>query len=254
MIFDTHMHTEFSTDSEMKIEDAIKVAKEKDLGIIITEHYDLDYPVGNDFKCDIPSYFKAYEKYRSDKVLLGIEIGLASSTLSANEQTVKDNRFDYVLGSIHGVDQIDIFTDYIYMGLDEKTFYDRYFEYMIKCIKMYDGFDSLGHIDYIHRYAPFEKPELRVGEYKEALAEVMKVLIDKNKAIELNTRRFGSEASRKALLEVYRLYKDLGGKYVTIGSDAHGIDAIGAYFDEGLKMVKELGLKAVYFERREMKY
>lgn len=254
MIFDTHMHTRFSTDSQMKIEEAIEAAQKQKLGIIITEHYDLDYPEPEAFKCDIQSYLKAYEKYRSKEVLLGIEIGLAPSTLVKNENVIRDNPFDYVIGSIHGVDEIDIFTEYIKMPLDEKTCYERYFEYMLKCIKLYNEFDSLGHIDYIHRYVSFDDKELRVDEYKEALAEIMKVLIDKNKAIEINTRRLGKESSRKTMLEVYRLYKDLGGKYVTIGSDAHGPEAIGAYFKEGLRMIDELELKPVYFKERQMRY
>lgn len=254
MIFDTHIHTEFSTDSQMKIENAIKAAKEQNLGMIITEHYDLDYPEADAFKCDIPNYLRTYEKYRSKEVLLGIEVGLAPSTLVANEKVIKDNPFDYVLGSIHGIDEIDIFTDYIHRQLEERVCYESYFDYMLKCIKMYNEFDSLAHVDYIHRYVQFDNPELRVEEYREVLAEIMKVLIDKEKAIEINTRRMGKQSTREALLEVYRLYKDLGGKYVTIGSDAHVEEAIGNYFKEGLSMADELGLKVVYFKERQMRY
>ena len=44
MVFDTHLHTEISSDSEMKIEEAIKQAKALNLGLIITELMDLFSP------------------------------------------------------------------------------------------------------------------------------------------------------------------------------------------------------------------
>lgn len=253
MIVDTHIHTEFSSDSQMKIEEVIEKAKQKNLGVILTEHYDLDYP-GEEFKCDIDGYFKAYEKYRSKELLLGIEIGMAPSTLEANEKIVKNYPFDYVLASIHGVNEVDIFKEYIYQEREERVFYEEYYDYMLKCVQMYEDFDSLAHIDYIHRYAQFKDVEIRVNDYKEQIAMVMKVLIQKEKAMEINTRRMESAASREALLEVYKLYKDLGGEYITIGSDSHTRDAIGAYFKEALAMSESLGLKSVYFSKRKMEY
>lgn len=37
-IFDCHVHTNFSTDSNMRIEDAFKRTEKQDLGFIINEH------------------------------------------------------------------------------------------------------------------------------------------------------------------------------------------------------------------------
>ena len=53
MVFDTHLHTEISSDSEMKIDEAIKQAKALNLGLIITEHMDLFYPEDNKFIFDV---------------------------------------------------------------------------------------------------------------------------------------------------------------------------------------------------------
>lgn len=253
MRVDTHIHTEFSSDSEMKLETAIEVARSKNLGIIITEHYDLDFP-GEGFKCDIPNYLNTYEKYKSKDVMIGIEIGMAPSTVEANQKIAKQYPFDYILASIHGVDEVDIFQEYIYCDLEERIFYENYYKYMIKCLKLYDDFDSMAHIDYIHRYVSFKDPEIRVDDYKPLITEAMQVLIEKEKAMEINTRRMGNPTSRAALFEVYKLYKALGGKYVTIGSDSHGPDAIGTHFKEAFEIVDTLGLKAVYFRERKMEY
>ena len=37
MIFDSHSHTEFSADSEMKAEDALQKAKEEGVGLVFME-------------------------------------------------------------------------------------------------------------------------------------------------------------------------------------------------------------------------
>ncbi len=75
MLFDTHMHTRFSTDSQMTVEEAAARSRELNMGITITEHLDLDFPEPKAFVFDVAEYFRAYERYRSDTLLLGIEIG-----------------------------------------------------------------------------------------------------------------------------------------------------------------------------------
>ena len=44
MIFDTHMHCDFSTDSSMTLEESIAAAEKENIGMIVTEHWDYDYP------------------------------------------------------------------------------------------------------------------------------------------------------------------------------------------------------------------
>ena len=52
MIFDTHVHTDFSSDSRMLLSDAIMKAKELGIGLITTEHMDLLYPERDRFVPD----------------------------------------------------------------------------------------------------------------------------------------------------------------------------------------------------------
>ena len=55
----------------------------------------------------------------------------------------------------------------------------------------------------------------------------------------------------ETLTELYMRYKELGGKYVTLGSDAHVTKAIGANFAAAEKMAADCGLKIVYYKRRQ---
>lgn len=254
MIFDSHMHTIFSSDSEMKLEDAIKVSKAKDLGLIITEHIDLDYPLPNEFRCDVPKYLSAYNNSRSESLLLGIEIGMAMPTLEENEAIPKKYDFDMVIGSIHSVDGLDIYSSGNSLKLEEYEFYLRYYKNMLACVQSYKDFDTLGHIDYIYRYAPFTNPQINIEPYKDIVYEIMKTLISNEKSMEINTRRLHEKEAAKALFKVFEFYKSIGGKYVTIGSDAHSKDAIGSNFDVALDIVNSLDLQGVYFKERNIKY
>ncbi|MGL5085455.1 MAG: histidinol phosphate phosphatase [Clostridium sp.] len=254
MIFDSHMHSEFSTDSKMKIEDAIKVSKQNNIGIVLTEHSDLNYPVLDEFRCDVPKYLSTYEKYKSDSLLLGIEIGLSEDIYTGNNEITNNFDFDYVIGSIHSVNNLDIYNSYVNTNYSKKEFFQRYLDDMLACSKLYNNFDSLGHIDYLCRYAPFENSELIVSDYKDTIAEIIKTLLSKGKVLELNTARLTSIDAQKSLFDIYKLYKDLGAKHITIGSDAHRSSEIFRNFSLAQEIISEIGLRGIYFRERSPQY
>ncbi|MDR2650671.1 MAG: hypothetical protein LBB94_13290 [Clostridiales bacterium] len=54
------------------------------------------------------------------------------------------------------------------------------------------------------------------------------------------------------LYDIYEGYHKLGGRYVTLGSDAHYAGGVGGGIDEAFRMADKIGLKSVHFVRREM--
>ena len=242
MIFDSHSHTKFSADSEMDAAQAISRAESLGLGIIFTEHYDFNFPENMDFTFDAAKYFDEYKKFRSDKVKLGVEIGLRKSAREANKNFLAQGNFDLVIGSIHVIDDIDIYNPKFFADKDKLTAYRKYFSAMAEEVAVED-FDVLGHLDYICRVAPYENSEIYYETFKPEIDEVLKILVERKKILELNTRRLNNNIALKGLERVYKRYKDLGGEFITIGSDAHVIDAVGANFDVALNFVENLGLK-----------
>ncbi|MDR3559945.1 MAG: histidinol phosphate phosphatase [Negativicutes bacterium] len=254
MLIDTHMHTQFSTDSGMTLAEAIARGRELDMAITITEHLDLDYPKPKAFIFDIDEYFQAYSRYRSDAVLLGIEIGMRSELVQANRAVVEGHPFDFVIGSIHVIDNIDIYLEEFYHGRSKRDVYGQYFTSMLDCLETYDFIDSLGHIDYIARYAKFADPEVRYSEFADYIDQVLVMLIDKQKALEINTRRLDQPEAVSALIPIYRRFAELGGRWVTIGSDAHTPKDIGKHFAQAQEMAASCGLRPVWFNAREPHY
>lgn len=254
LMFDTHIHSNFSTDSKMKIEEAIQKAQDLNIGTIVTEHMDLKYPEPKKFVFDTGAYFNDYEKIRNEEMLLGIEIGMRTDCVKESRDICVNNPFDYVLGSVHIVNGFDIYKEEYYKGRTKDEAYMQYFDYMLECIKEYDFIDSMGHIDYIARYARYDDREIYYDRYKEAIDEILKYLADNNKAIEINTRRFNDKNAVKNLLPIYKRFNELGGKMVTIGSDAHTSQSIGYGFKTAFDMAEYCNLKVVYFNNRKLYY
>lgn len=252
MIFDSHMHTKFSADSGMLASEAIDKASSLNLGVVFTEHFDYGLKLyGKDFTFDAATYTNEYKTLRGDKVRLGVEVGLRKSARAANADFLTQADFDLVIGSIHLVDDMDIYYPDFYADKNKETAYRKYFRQMAEEASIAD-YDVLGHIDYICRAAPYDDPEIDYQMFAPLIDAVLKIVVERDKVLELNTRRFYSTHAIAELVPVYKKYHDLGGRYVTIGSDAHKVTAVGNYFDRALKFAAELDLTPVTFCERKL--
>lgn len=252
MIFDSHMHTKFSADSQMLAAEALAKAASLNLGVVFTEHFDYGVELdGKPFTFDAAAYMNEYKSLRGKNVRLGVEVGLRKSARTINEEFIGRAEFDLVIGSIHLVDGYDIYYPEFYVGKDKATAYKKYFQQMATEASVAD-YDVLGHIDYICRAAPYDNPELDYPTFAAQIDEVLKLVVERGKVLELNTRRFDNTRAVEELVPVYKKYRELGGRYVTLGSDAHKVAAVGNYFNRALDFVKELDLEPVTFCQRKL--
>ena len=94
---------------------------------------------------------------------------------------------DYIIGSSHFLDGLDVYDPACYQGRSEYASYFRYFESTLARIRTLDCFDSLGHLDYIVRYGPDRNKNYVPGDYMDIIDEILKTLIHRGKALECNT-------------------------------------------------------------------
>lgn len=252
MLFDTHMHTKYSADSDMLLENAVIAAQQNDIGIVVTEHLDYDFPGDTPFEFDPQQYLKEYAPYRSNALHLGVEVGMQQHTAEQSAAFVRSADFDEVICSLHVIDGCDLYYKECYAGKTDHECYTRYLTMMAHLIAQHDFADVLGHIDYICRYAPFNPPDIVLADYSDLIDTIWKTLLDKGIVPEINTRRFDDSNNIAPLLKLYERYAQLGGKYVTIGSDAHKAANVGFKLREAADMALSLGLQPVYFARRQM--
>jgi len=252
MIFDSHIHTKFSADSEMLAAQVLDKAASLNLGVVFTEHFDYGVEVdGRKFEFNPAEYMSEYKNLRGDKVRLGVEVGLRKVARAVNEKFIAQADFDFIIGSIHLVDDLDIYYPEFYADKDKATAYRKYFEQMAQEIAIAD-FDALGHIDYICRAAPYDNPEIDYATFSAQIDDVLKIVVEHGKVLELNTRRFDKVRAVEELIPVYKKYRELGGQFVTLGSDAHRVGAVGNYFERALNFIHELDLTPVTFCKRKL--
>ncbi|MDD4494946.1 MAG: histidinol-phosphatase HisJ family protein [Eubacteriales bacterium] len=258
-MYDCHVHSNFSLDSKMPQEAAIMKAIEIGLdGIAFTDHLDCDYP-GYCFNIDFEKYEasvdSAIEQYRNKlKIIKGIEIGIQPHIIQDTNEILKGKKFDFIIGSVHIIDGRDPYVEGYYDSQEMLDVYRRYLEEIYFMITHFDDFDVLGHIDYIARYACYPVRSLRYDDYKEIVDSILKLLVQSNKGLELNTRTYIPKLGRSDCspdIDIYKRFKEVGGKIVCLGSDSHQVDYIGYRFEEFSEFLKEAGFKyTTYFTDR----
>ena len=252
MLFDNHVHTEFSADAEMRAEDALAAAGVQGFGMVFTEHLDFDYPGELDFTFNPQQYWQTYEPLRGDTLRLGVEIGMQEGMEERSQAFVSEVPFDMVIGSIHLLEKKDIYYRTFYEDRTQQEVYRKYFLTMDKMLKKHSFVDVLGHIDYIARYAPYEPAGIVYAEFADEIDAVLRTAAATDTVMELNTRRLTDRSVADELMPVYKRYYELGGRYISLGSDAHKAASIGSAFLVALQFAEQCRLTPVTFCERKM--
>lgn len=255
-MFDYHMHSSFSADSQMAMEEACQTAVQKGLAeIVFTEHLDYFYPnCSLVFQFDYGEYARCVEemqeRFRGNlTVLKGVEIGLHPSVEEKNRQFVADHSFDFIIGSVHICADLDLHNGDYFKGKTLKEALSLYFETVYHAVRQNPYFHVLGHLDLIKRYVHYlnvRHDTIDWQEYYPIIEETLKVLIETGRGIELNMSgyRYGLDTSLPDG-GVLRLYKRLGGEVITVGSDAHHPEYIAHHFKEAYQLLEETGFRYV---------
>lgn len=255
ILTDCHLHSSYSGDSEASMEEMIQKGIELGLKeMCFTEHQDFDFVYNNGepadyFEVNTDSYLYHLLGLRAkyaDKVEVsfGIEIGMQSHLSKKLAAYVKGHEFDFVIASSHLCNGKDPYYKEFFEGRDEAEAYHEYFQYVYECIYGFRNFDVYGHLDYILRYGPNKNANFRYEDYKEDIDKILKLLIQNDKGIEVNSSgyKYGLNEPHPCR-EIIKRYKELGGELITIGSDAHEPSEIAANFDKVREILLDCGFE-----------
>ena len=263
---DYHVHTEYSDDSAYEMEQVVRDAIERGIDeLCFTDHVDygikrdwdepgeLIYRVGGSGEpdamvlnnVDYPKYVaqirELQEKYGDRiSIKLGLEFGMQAHTIDRYEKLFARYPFDFIILSVHEVEDKEFWNQDFQKGRSQQEYNERYYEELLYLVKHYHNYSILGHVDLITRYDevgiyPFEK-------VKPVITEILKTVIADGKGIEVNTssHRYGLKDLTPSR-DILRLYHELGGRIITIGSDSHKPEHLGAYIDDTKQELRALG-------------
>ena len=244
-MFDFHMHSDVSCDGRARAEDMAKAALERGIReLCFTDHLDYD-PKGRmpNLAFDTDKYNATYDELEVPGLIIrrGAEFGMLRNNVPTFQEDMKRREFDFVLGSCHYTEDLDIYFPEFWEGKTMDQAEQLYLEEILACVQAHDDFDVLGHLTYIskaqsnptHRKVSYEQHQVLVDE-------ILRTLARKGKGMEVNTSGVDVCGGFLPEAEFLRRFKELGGKIVTVGSDTHDTVRVGQYCHEAVKMVKDI--------------
>ena len=263
MLADYHVHSEFSADSDYEMEEVVKDAISFGLDeICFTDHvdYGIMLDVGVDAKVprydengepyrnvDYPKYFEKIEylqnKYQ-DQITIrkGFEFGLQMWHLDEYHKLYDAYPVDFIIHSNHQVNDVEIFLPEFFEGKSQKEYNRIYYEEILRTVTNFKDYSVLGHLDAFNRYDP--KGACPFDDFSDIVYEILKIVIKDNRGIELNTsnERYGVK-DLTPCRDILKMYKELGGEIITIGSDSHVKEHLGYHIEYGKEELKKLGFR-----------
>ncbi|MGN0466606.1 MAG: histidinol-phosphatase HisJ family protein [Lachnospiraceae bacterium] len=266
MYIDYHLHTYYSDDSDYEMEQVVKDAISKGLSeICFTDH--VDYGIKGDWedtsefynleeKAKLPIVNVKYPAYHAEinrmkkkyggEIIIreGMEFGIQVHTIPDYEKLFSSYPFDFIIMSCHQVEDKEFWTQDFQKGKTQEEYNRKYYEEILQVIRKYKNYSVLGHLDMITRYDkegiyPFEK-------VRDIIREILRQTIEDGKGIEINTssHRYGLPDLTPSR-QILKMYRELGGSIITIGSDSHKPEHLGAYIKETIEELKEMGFTSI---------
>ncbi|MBQ9902899.1 MAG: PHP domain-containing protein [Clostridia bacterium] len=255
---DCHLHTDNSFDSDTPAERLAERARELGIEYIaITDHCDiLEWSDANIARSNAQAAW-LNEQYDDLTVLRGIELG---EPLQAPEQTAIALglcEYDFILCSLHNIEGEE---DFYFLHPDREKAQDligRYFDELLEIVR-WNEFDSLAHFTYPLRYIT-GRDGVRVDmeRYQPVITEILATLAANGKALEINTSGLRSpDGFLLPTVEYVRQFGELGGRFITLGSDAHVPEHMAVGMKEGIAAAKAAGFHAatVFIRRQPVEF
>lgn len=249
---DTHVHSCHSHDSTASLSNIRESAEKKGiLSLCVTDHCDVEFYKTIDLCSNASNAIKEIDKETGNgatRLLKGIEIGESSWNTEITEEILQKNQFDQVIDSVHAVKYPSYTMPYSQIDFGRFTneqvrdYVKAYFYDVKRMIELTQA-DVLAHLTCPLRYINGKYGHsLDCRIFENEIRDILQTVIQKKIALEVNTSCLGSNYN-ELMPETWilRMYKDMGGHLVTLGSDAHLSENIGKGFDQAKIILKELG-------------
>lgn len=246
--FDYHMHSDNSCDCRVPMAEMCRAAIAKGIPeISFTEHFDEKPEDVCNGRYDPDRYFRDLEACRAEftpqglTIKAGVEVGEGHLYQESVRRVLDSYPYDLVLGSLHWNGDESIFSRTYFEKRTPDQAAKQYFAEMIEMIQA-GGFDILSHLDVIKRYGYRVYGRFDVRDHETEIRAVLEATIKAGIVPEINTSALRMEVNQThPTLEVIGWYYEMGGRGLSIGSDAHTTDSLGVGLDTAVRIAKQVG-------------
>lgn len=249
-MIDYHIHTYFSGDSDAGIPEQLEAARKRGIAeICFTDHIDFDAPGHNFAPADIRKRHEVLLPYGGEYKGVVIKEGAEISMATFRECGENSRKYlegldlDFILGSVHRIDGSNVYDPCFHKNKSKQTAYLAYLETIRASLPDYEYISALGHYDFVAKYAPYSDRTMSLSlsaDIALAFEDIFKFIINAGKCVEVNTAAW--RGAVRWGLDILKLYRSLGGEYVTFASDAHTSKALGERLDEAYALALAAGI------------
>ena len=258
--FDSHTHTMYSHDADKCVSVRSMCLAAIDKGIThlaITDHYDINEVEENIIPCpDLDARLADIEAAKEEfkcrlHISHGIELGQAIQYPEKANELLDKYRFETVLASVHYMRGHNDFFHWDMTKYSLSELAKAWAKYLTDLEETVDfgRADILAHFNYPLRYATIAGKNVDISFSYGTIERICKKVIEKNMLFEVNSSGFrqgvGAPLPDSRIISIYR---DCGGRLISVGSDAHTPKDIAADFDLTEKYIKTCGFDRIYFK------
>ena len=261
-MFDFHVHSDVSMDCQASMWEMIEAEAAAGVGVMcFTNHCDLfrakdgtPNPRCHEIAGESTEKLRAAAREHAlpIEVLLGLELGEGHRDPALAAALTADPTLDFVLGSLHLIPGYGDLYVQEYTSLERcDFFFDLYLDELLLLAPM-DYYDVLAHMGYGRRYMwrAGMDASMTLARFGDKIEQVLRTVVDRGKGLELNCSGIPEGCGPFPSEEILRLYRDLGGETVTIGSDAHRPEKAAQGIREGYDILRACGFDYVTVFRR----
>lgn len=260
--FDCHVHSDCSPRGFDSVMGLCEQAIHRNLmGFAVTDCCDCDRLDEMRFAGRVIESAYCVRKARAvfgDELIIssGIEVGQPLDRAESANKIIKAGQFDVVLTSVKKYPDGSKISDMDYTDLTEREIIRNlqfYYELLYQTVK-WGNFDVLSQLTLPMRYIHSnEAPYFSIRFCDDIIENILRYLADNGKALEVNTSAIRGKLNQiLPPVRYLRMFKELGGEFVTVGSGAHSAKSLGSDLSEGISLVYEAGFKNYcYFDRRK---
>jgi len=252
-VFDYHVHSTFSVDCVIPIEESCRAAIAAGVTeIAFTDHVD-HVPADPGYGYYRPDAYLLEIERAQDRfagaltVLKGAEVDFNQGTTDVVASFIGEYgaAYDFVIGSVHYAPNGTMIVPDYFADRTEDDVFLPYLDQIQQAVES-GWFDTIGHLDLPKRYAPKSHRNYDPARYRERLEPIFDAMIERGVAFEINTS--GLRQTPKTSMPgpaVVRWYVERGGRIITTGTDSHAAQTVGSGLAKTLDMLALCGIDTV---------